>query len=57
MVTPFTLERVAAGALLVEGELRQVFVDATTYEKHPMPARVREGLEQYRVEEPEQVTG
>jgi acyl-CoA thioester hydrolase len=53
VVTPFTLERAADGALLVEGELRQVFVDATTYEKHPMPTLVRGGLEQYRVEEPD----
>jgi acyl-CoA thioester hydrolase len=56
-LTPFRLERAADGALLVEGELRQVFVDATSYEKRSMPARLREGLERHLVEEHEQVTG
>ncbi len=55
VVSGYTLER--NGVLLVEGELRQVFVDATTYEKREMPGRIREGLERYRVEEPEQVGG
>jgi acyl-CoA thioester hydrolase len=53
----FALERPADGTLLVEGELRHVFVDANSYEKRPIPARVREGLERHRVEEPEQVSG
>jgi acyl-CoA thioester hydrolase len=57
VVTPFRLERVADAALLVEGELRHVFVEATSYEKRSIPARVREGLERHLVEEPEQVTG
>jgi acyl-CoA thioester hydrolase len=56
-VTPFRLERAADGALLVEGELRQVFVDATSYEKRSMPGGVRQGLERHLAEEPEQVTG
>ena len=53
----YRLERAADGALLVEGELRQVFVDGTTYVKRAMPEAVREGLLRYRVEEPEQVGG
>lgn len=55
VVFGFALERAADGALLVEGELRQVFVDGSTYEKRDIPERIREGLEGYRVEEPEQV--
>ena len=57
VVHGFALERAADGALLVEGELRQVFVDGTTYEKREMPERIREGLGRYRAEEPEQVGG
>jgi acyl-CoA thioester hydrolase len=57
IVTPFRLERAADGTLLVEGELRQVFVDAKSYEKREIPAPVREGLERHLAEEPEQVTG
>ena len=57
VVISFAFERVADGAVLVEGELRQVFVDGTTYEKRDMPERIREGLVRYRVEEPEQVGG
>jgi acyl-CoA thioesterase FadM len=56
VVTPFELERAAESALLVEGEVRQVFVDAESSEKREMPPRVREGLERHLVEEPEQVT-
>jgi acyl-CoA thioester hydrolase len=55
VVTPFALERAADGALLVEGEVRQVFVDTSSYEKRAMPAPVREGLDRYLAEEPEQV--
>ena len=55
VVSGYTLARAADGAVLVEGELRQVFVDGGTYEKSPMPDPVREGLDRYRVEEPEQV--
>ncbi len=50
VVIGYTLERDADGELLVEGELRHVFVDATTYEKREMPERIRDGLERYRVE-------
>ncbi len=57
VVIGFAFERVADGTVLVEGELRQVFVDGTTYEKREMPERIREGLTPYRVEEPEQVGG
>ena len=57
VVIGFVLERAADSALLVEGELRQVFVDGSTYEKRDMPERIRAGLERYRVEEPEQVGG
>ena len=57
VVISFAFDRVADGALLVEGELRQVFVDGTTYEKREMPERIREGVTRYRVEEPEQVGG
>jgi acyl-CoA thioester hydrolase len=57
VVSGFALERAADGSLLVEGELRQVFVDGTTYAKRAMPAPIREGLVRYRVEEPEQVGG
>jgi acyl-CoA thioester hydrolase len=57
VVSGFALERVADGALLVEGELRQVFVDGTSYEKRDMPERIREGLARFRMEEPEQVGG
>lgn len=56
-VMPFRLERAADGVLLVEGELRQVFVDAASYEKRSMPAPVRQGLERHLAEEHEQVTG
>ena len=57
VVNGFALERAADGALLVEGELRQVFVDGSKYEKRDMPERIKEGLARYRVEEPEQVGG
>jgi acyl-CoA thioester hydrolase len=57
VVIGFAFERVADAALLVEGELRQVFVDGTTYEKREMPERIRERVTRYRVEEPEQVGG
>jgi acyl-CoA thioester hydrolase len=57
VVIGFAVERVADGAVLVEGELRQVFVDGTTYEKREMPGRIREGVTRYQLEEPEQVGG
>ena len=57
VISGYTLERAVDGVLLVEGELRQVFVDGSTYEKSAMPDPVREGLDRYRMEEPEQVGG
>jgi acyl-CoA thioester hydrolase len=57
VVSGFALARAADGALLVEGELRQVFVDGTNYEKREIPEPTREGLARYWVEEPEQVGG
>jgi acyl-CoA thioester hydrolase len=53
----FRLERAADAAPLVEGELRQVFVDGTSYGKREMPPAIRDGLERFRAEEPEQVSG
>jgi acyl-CoA thioester hydrolase len=47
MITAFTIERVADGALLTEGELRHVFVDPDDFRKREMPARVRAGLERF----------
>ena len=44
VVIGFAIERVADRILLVEGELRQVFVDGTTFEKREMPERIREGI-------------
>ena len=35
------------GELVVEGEVRHVFVDAATREKRPIPDDVRRGLEPY----------
>ena len=35
------------GELLAEGRLRHVFVDATTWEKTPVPDAIREGLAPY----------
>ena len=57
VVNGFAIERAADSSLLVEGELRQVFVDGSKYEKRDMPERIRDGLARYRVEEPEQVGG
>jgi acyl-CoA thioester hydrolase len=44
MTTAITVERVADGALLAEGELRHVYVDPGTQEKSEMPAAIRTGL-------------
>jgi acyl-CoA thioester hydrolase len=57
VVIGFAFERARDGTLLVEGELRQVFVDGTSYEKREMPERIRDGITRYRMEEPEQVGG
>jgi acyl-CoA thioester hydrolase len=40
-----------AGELIVEGEMRHVFVDAATRSKRPIPEDVRSGLAPYAVEE------
>ncbi|MCD6728066.1 MAG: acyl-CoA thioesterase [Solirubrobacteraceae bacterium] len=42
-----TLRALRAGELLVEGELRHVFVDAKTWRKTPIPAAIRAALEPY----------
>ena len=48
------VERAADGAVLAEGRLRHVFVDARTLEKRQIPPRVRERLARY-LAEPEAV--
>jgi acyl-CoA thioester hydrolase len=57
VVIGFACERAADRVVLVEGKLRQVFVDGSTYEKREIPERIREGVTRYQVEEPEQVGG
>jgi acyl-CoA thioester hydrolase len=47
MTTALAVERAADGALLVEGELRHVFVDPDTMRKHEIPSAVREALGRY----------
>jgi acyl-CoA thioester hydrolase len=47
ITTVLSIERVADGALLVEGELRHVFVDPETMEKREIPMRLREALGRY----------
>jgi acyl-CoA thioester hydrolase len=47
MTTAHAIERVADGALLVEGELRHVFVDPGTMRKRAIPQEVRRGLEPF----------
>ena len=49
MTMDLTAERVGDGALLVEGELRHVFVDPRTFEKREMPEQVREQLSRFAV--------
>ena len=51
-VTAMTVERVADGATLVEGELRHVFVDVSSHEKTQIPPHVREGLARFAGSEP-----
>jgi acyl-CoA thioester hydrolase len=46
-VTRIGVERASDGRRLVEGELRHVFVDTTSYEKTEIPAHVRTGLERF----------
>jgi acyl-CoA thioesterase FadM len=36
-----------SGAPVVRGEIRHVFIDASTKSKRPMPDNIREGLEPY----------
>jgi acyl-CoA thioester hydrolase len=47
--TAVSIERVGDGALLVEGELRHVFVDREQMTKREPPDAVRRGLEPYLV--------
>jgi acyl-CoA thioester hydrolase len=47
ITTSFTIERVADGAVLTEGELRHVFVDPGDFSKRDMPDSVRAGLERF----------
>jgi acyl-CoA thioester hydrolase len=47
MTTALSIERAADGALLVEGELRHVFVDPDTMGKREIPSPVREALGRY----------
>jgi acyl-CoA thioester hydrolase len=47
MTTSLSVERAADGALLVEGELRHVFVDPHTMQKREIPSAVREALGRY----------
>jgi acyl-CoA thioester hydrolase len=49
MTMDLTAERVGDGALLVEGELRHVFVDPHTFQKREMPEQVRERLSRFAV--------
>ena len=49
MSTELTVERVADGATLAEGELRHVFVDPENFQKHDMPAEVRNALGRFAV--------
>jgi acyl-CoA thioester hydrolase len=46
-ITHLTAERVEDGAVLAEGELRHVFIDAGTLEKSEIPEEVRTGMERY----------
>lgn len=47
VVTALAIERAADGTLLVEGELRHVFVDPESLAKRDIPAPVRAQLERY----------
>jgi acyl-CoA thioester hydrolase len=50
ITTALAVERVGDGALLAEGELRHVFVDARTMAKRELPGSVRAALEQFTAE-------
>ena len=47
ITTELAIERVDDGKLLVEGELRHVFIDTETMEKRPIPDVIRSGLERF----------
>jgi len=47
MTTELAVERVADGEVLAEGELRHVFVDPHSFEKHVIPDAVRAGLTRF----------
>jgi acyl-CoA thioester hydrolase len=47
MTTELTVERVADGEVLAEGEVRHVFVDPQSFEKREMPESVRAGLARF----------
>jgi len=46
-VTHLKAERVSDGAVLVEGDLRHVFIDPSSLEKREIPDEVRAGMERY----------
>jgi acyl-CoA thioester hydrolase len=43
------------GRLVIEGEMRHVFIDPATKAKRPMPEEIRAGLEPYVAADPEPV--
>jgi acyl-CoA thioester hydrolase len=51
MTMELTVERVADGELLAEGELRHVFVDPDTFQKREIPPGVRAGLSRFSAAE------
>ena len=53
-VVAVSAERASGGGVLAEGELRHVFVDASTLVKRELPPHVREGLLRYAAEPGEQ---
>ncbi|HZG48766.1 MAG TPA: hypothetical protein VEY90_04535 [Thermoleophilaceae bacterium] len=53
-VVAVSAQRASGGGVLAEGELRHVFVDASTLAKRELPPHVREGLLRYGAEPREQ---
>jgi acyl-CoA thioester hydrolase len=49
MTTGLTVKRVGDGATLAEGELRHVFVDPVSFEKHEIPGEVRTALGRFAI--------
>ena len=47
MTTALSVERMPAGEVLAEGQLRHVFVEPETLRKRPIPDSVRAGLERH----------